>query len=408
MNPQTQARHLALYRDGLLHDTVPFWMKHGLDREFGGLRNYLDADGSVYNDDKAVWQTGRFAWLTGLLYNDVEKRPEWLEASRSCVEFLERHCFDTDGRIFFQVTRDGRPLRKRRYIDTESFGVMALSEYALAIGDDARRRRAIDVYKLILQHYRHPDLLPPKYFPQTRGFRGHGGTMMLFAITQQLRRLGEDPLYDSVIDEATRNVRELFMHPEIPALLETVAPDGSQLPGPVGRCVNPGHAIETAWFLMEEGDHRGDRSLIDTGCTILDWSLALGWDEKFGGLLNFVDVEGKPLEQYEHDMKFAWPHNEAIVACLMAYLLTGKAEYATWYERIHDWAYAHFPDREHGDWFKYLHRDGTISSTAKGTHWVSCFHLPRMQWKCWRLLERALGSGPEGKAGQVSTTAAAR
>jgi N-acylglucosamine 2-epimerase len=138
---------------------------------------------------------------------------------------------------------------------------------------------------------------------------------------------------------------------------------------------------------MEEYRHRKDKKLLDNACLILDWSLELGWDQEFGGLLYFVDIEGKPPPQYEHDMKLWWPHNEALYACLLAHHLTGQDKYEQWYEKLHHYAYAHFPDHQHGEWFKYLHRDGTVSSTVKGNRWAGPFHLPRMQYNCSTLLE---------------------
>ena len=378
---------IQTHRDGLLKDTVPFWLRHGLDSECGGLLNYLGADGSVLHTDKAVWIQSRFAWLMALLYNEVEQRGEWLDASRTCIEFLERHCFDTDGRMFFEVTRDGRPLRKRRYLFTETFGAIAFSEYARATGDRQRLERAKDLYRLIIRYYENPGLLPPKVFPQTRQMKSHAMPMILLATTQQLRRNGDDPLYERTIQDSFTQVFDHFMRPDLEALLENVGPNGKLLEGPEGRVITPGHAIETSWFIMEEGRHRGDRALIEKACTILDWSLEWGWDREFGGLLYYVDVEGKPPEQYEHDMKLWWPHTEALYATLLAHHLTGEKRYEEWYERIHEWSYQRFPDPEHGEWFKYLHRDGTLSSTAKGTRWAGPFHLPRMQLYCWKLLE---------------------
>lgn len=64
-----------------------------------------------------------------------------------------------------------------------------------------------------------------------------------------------------------------------------------------------------------------------------------------------------------------------------------EKKYEEWYERIHEWAYSHFPDKKNGEWYKYLHRDGTISSTVKGNRWGGPFHLPQMQLYCWKLLE---------------------
>ena len=381
---------LAVYRDGLLNDTVPFWMKHTIDREYGGFLNFLDQDGSVVNTDKPVWVLGRFIWLMSALYNRVEKKAEWLETAKHGIDFIEKHCFDTDGRMFYEVTRDGRPLRKRRYLFTETFGVIAFSEYSLAAGDEERLDRARSLYRLLIRYSQNPELLPPKIYPQTRQAKSHAMAMILLATTQQLRRTGDDPLYEEVINHSLEEVFRDFMHEDVKAVFETVGPNGERLDSPEGRSIVPGHAIETAWFIMEEGRHRKDDALIEKACTILDWMLDWGWDPKYGGLLYYVDVEGKPCEPYEHDMKLWWPHNEAIYACLLAYRLTGKKKYEEWFEKIHEWSYSHFPDRKNGEWFKYLHRDGTVSSTLKGNRWGGPFHLPRMQLNCWKLLEEML------------------
>jgi N-acylglucosamine 2-epimerase len=94
-------------------------------------------------------------------------------------------------------------------------------------------------------------------------------------------------------------------------------------------------------------------------------------------------------------MKFWWPQNEAIIATLLAYQLTGEARYAQWHERIHDWAYDHFPDPEFGEWYGYLHRDGSPVHRAKGTLWKGPFHLPRMQLVCWQILQEMKSENPE-------------
>lgn len=396
MTPERIDELIEVYRDGLLNSTMPFWQRHNQDREGGGFYNYLDADGSVLSTDKPVWVQGRYTWLTALLYNQVGPRPEWLELSRHGIEFLEKHCFDDAGRMFYEVTRDGRPLRQRRYLYTETFGVIAFAEYALASGDEARLAKAKELYRLLLHYHRTPGLLPPKGYPGTRPAKSHAMPMILLATSQQLRKTGDDPLYEEVIDQSIHEVTEHFMRYDESALLETVGPNGERIDSPDGRCVNPGHAIETAWFLMSEGRHRGEKGLIEKACVILDWSLELGWDKEFGGILYFVDVEGKPCLQYEHDMKLWWPHNESIYACLLAYHLTGDEKYAHWHAKVHDWAYAHFPDPEHGAWLKYLHRDGSVSSTVKGNAWAGPFHVPRMQLYCWQLLEEMQRQGAQG------------
>src|SRR5512137_2128112 len=117
----------ALYRGTLLEDVIPFWLRHGLDREQGGFLTALDRDGTVIDTDKSVWFQGRGAWMLATLYNTVERREDYLAGARSGVEFLRRHCFAPDGKLYFTVTRDGRPLRMRRYVYSESFAAIAFA-----------------------------------------------------------------------------------------------------------------------------------------------------------------------------------------------------------------------------------------------------------------------------------------
>ena len=98
----------------------------------------------------------------------------------------------------------------------------------------------------------------------------------------------------------------------------------------------------------------------------------------------------KAPEPYEHELKLWWPHNEALYALLLAHHLTGDAKWSDWYERVHEWAFAHFPDKVNGEWFGYLRRDGTVSNTVKSNHWKGPFHLPRMQLYGWKILEEMI------------------
>jgi N-acylglucosamine 2-epimerase len=188
------------------------------------------------------------------------------------------------------------------------------------------------------------------------------------------------------IDRSIAEIERDFMKPEHEAVMETVAPDGGVIDHFDGRMLNPGHAIECAWFILHEGRLRGDPRLVRLGLTILDWMWQRGWDDEFGGLFYFRDLHGLPVQEYWHDMKFWWPHNEAIIATLLAWQLTGDRKYARWHRMAHDWSFAHFPDREFGEWYGYLHRDGRVSVRLKGNMWKGPFHLPRMLWYCWRLL----------------------
>jgi N-acylglucosamine 2-epimerase len=385
------------YRHALLDDILPFWLTHGLDHEHGGFMHWLERDGSIYNTDKNIWvQCRSGVWIFARLHNAVARgaipgvqlRPEYLAAAAGAMAFVTKHAFDWDGRMFFLVTRDGRPLRKRRYLFAESFGVIACTEYFKATGDEWYLRRADEIYKLMVSYYRTPGALPPKVVPQTRQLKSHAMPMVLVATTQEIRQVRADPLYGAVVDDALDQILHQFWQPEDRVLLENVGPHGERMDSPEGRVINPGHAIESSWFILREAEQRGDKALLKAGLEILDANLERGWDPEYGGILYFLDVAGRPPDQLEWDQKLWWPHAEALYATLYAHYLTGEARYLDWFEKIHAWTFAHFPDPEYGEWFGYLHRDGSVLLPLKGNNWKGFFHVPRALMLSLELLEK--------------------
>jgi N-acylglucosamine 2-epimerase len=387
----------AQYRHALLDDIIPFWLEHGLDREYGGFLHWLDRDGSVYNTDKNIWVQCRSAvWILARLYNTVargaipgvELRREWLDAATSAMDFVMKYAFDWDGRMYFLVTRDGKPLRKRRYLFAESFGVIACTEYFKATGDEKYLQRAVEIYRLMLSYHRTPGALPPKVFPQTRRMKSHAMPMVLVATTQEIRQVHSDPLYQEVMDDSLDQIFHHFWKPEDRVLLENVGLNGERMDSPDGRVINPGHAIESSWFIMREAEQRQDKALLRAALEILDANLERGWDPEYGGILYFLDVAGRPPDQLEWDQKLWWPHSEALYATLYAHYLTGEAKYLDWFEKIHAWTFSHFPDSEYGEWFGYLHRDGSVLLPLKGNNWKGFFHVPRALMLALELLEK--------------------
>lgn len=385
------------YKRQLLEDTVPFWFPRSYDYEHGGFLLMQDADGSLIDDDKAVWIQGRATWLLATLYHTVEQRPEWLEGAKLGYEFLLRHCFDEDGQMFFHVTRDGRPIRKRRYFFSETFAVIACAAYAQASGDKEAAQYARNIFGKCLDYASGKTLLQPKY-TSTRPSIGIGIPMIMTNTAQQLRDTIGDNRCDETIATWIEDIKALFVKDDIRCVMEQVAPDGSIIDHIDGRTLNPGHAIEGAWFILHEAKIRGNRpEWIQLGCRMLDYMWERGWDNEHGGILYFRDVYGKPVQEYWQDMKFWWPQNEAIIATLLAYVLTGNEKYARWHRQIHDYAYTNFHDINHGEWYGYLHRDGRVAQTAKGNLFKGPFHLPRQEWYCYQLLENYLKNDTDAK-----------
>lgn len=369
------------YKNDLTQNIMPFWLKHGLDRQHGGVYTCLNRDGSLMDTTKSVWFQGRFAFICAFAYNNIEKNEEWLRAAKSTLDFIEKHCFDDDGHMYFSVTADGKPLRKRRYVFSETFAAIAMSEYALATSDRNYADKAMKIFSDTQRFLTTPGFLTPKFEPEVK-LQSHSIVMILINVGSRIRAVIDDPKLTVQIDNSIEKLRRYFMHPEFKALLETVGPDGEFINTNMTRTINPGHCLETAWFIMEEARLRGwDKNLMDTALTIFNWSWDWGWDKLYGGIINFRDCKNLPPQDYSQDMKFWWPQCEAIIASLYAYLGTGDEEYLYRHQRISEWTYAHFPDAEFGEWYGYLHRDGTVAQPAKGNLFKGPFHIPRMMIK---------------------------
>lgn len=378
------------YKRDLTENIMPFWTEHGWDKVNGGVYTCLDRDGSLMDSTKSVWFQGRFAFICAYAYNNVEKNPVWLEAAKSTLDFIEKHCFDKNGRMYFSVTADGKPLRMRRYVFSETFAAIAMSEYALATGEQKYAERAMQIFEDTQRFLTTPGILAPK-FEETVQLQSHSIIMILINVGSCIRKVINDPKLTQQIDDSIAKLKKYFMHPEFKCLLETVGMNGEFVDTNMTRTINPGHCIETSWFIFEEAKLRNwDKDMTDMALQIFDWSWDWGWDKQYGGIINFKDCKNLPPQDYSQDMKFWWPQCETIIASLYAYLATGDDEYIYKHQRISEWTYAHFPDNELGEWYGYLHRDGTVAQPAKGNLFKGPFHIPRMMVKAYSLCQEIL------------------
>jgi N-acylglucosamine 2-epimerase len=147
------------------------------------------------------------------------------------------------------------------------------------------------------------------------------------------------------------------------------------------------------WFIMDLGERKGDKALIERAKDITLHTLEYAWDAQYGGILYFMDIKGYPPQQLEWDQKLWWVHVETLIALLKGYLLTGDERCWTWFEKVHKWTWEHFPDPEFGEWFGYLNRQGEPLLTLKGGKWKGCYHVPRGLYQCWKTLERLNNKG---------------
>lgn len=364
-----------------------FWLKNGIDRVNGGVYTCLDRKGRVYSTDKSVWMQGRCGWTFARMCNQYGNRKEWLEASKSCLDFLENHCINHEAgdRLYFTVTADGKPLRQRRYYFSESFYIIANIEYYGATGDKVCLERARKYYDMLYALnnglMKDPTGLGSKTITETRSGRALADPMIFLNTTAIMRKFDPEnkEKYDKYSAECANDIIKYHYKPDLKCTLETVAPDGTpMLDFTAGRVVNPGHDIECSWFLIEEAEYTNNAEMLEAAKGVYECALAGGWDNEFGGILMFIDCLGNPPEAYEHDMKLWWPHNELMIASLMLYRNTGNEKHLETFERTREYCMQVFSDREYGEWYGYLRRDGIPTEpSTKGSTFKGPFHVPR-------------------------------
>lgn len=394
MKKEEIKKYLELYKSELFDYCIPFWLKYGQDKEYGGLINCLDKEGKVYSTDKSVWLQGRCAWMYSYLYNNFDKNKEYLQFSKSCLDFLDKYCFDTDGRMYFLVTKDGKPLRKRRYFFSETFYVMAAIEYYKATGEKEYLDKARKVYDLVWKIFVSPNNDPfqiyPKVNPSVRSTKAMASPMIILNINYIMRSI--DCERTDLYNEHAKNcIKEIKFHynKDLHGMFESIGSDNSfNLEVSTERIINPGHDLECSYFLTQEALYSEDKDLLEFSKIVFVDAINRGWDIEYGGIKYFVDALGLPVEAYEHDMKLWWTHNEGINASLLLYKVTGDEYYHDWFVKLTDYAFSHFSEHEYGEWYGYLRRDGKVTEPpCKGHTYKGPFHVMRSLATVIKLLE---------------------
>lgn len=371
-----------LYRDALLEDVIPFWERHSVDWEQGGYFTCLDREGKVYDTDKFTWLQAREVWTFAMLYNRLQKNEAWLEIARHGAAFLAKHGMDEEGNWYFSLDRHGRPLVQPYNVFSDCFAAMAFSQYALASGDERAGEVALNAYRNVLRRKDNPKGKYSKAVPGTRPLRTLAIPMILANLSLEMAWLLQDQMLDEVVQTSVSEVMNVFLDQQQGLLYENVAPDGSHVDCFDGRLINPGHGIEAMWFIMDIAQRNGDRALVEKAVDVILRILDFAWDQEYGGLYYFMDVQGHPPQQLEWDQKLWWVHLESLVALAMGYRLTGREECWEWYQKVHEYAWPRFADPEYGEWFGYLNRRGEVFLNLKGGKWKGCFHVPRALYIC--------------------------
>ena len=375
------------YKTELLDSILPFWMKHSLDQQNGGFFTCLDQFGHVYDTDKFIWLQGRQVWCFAYMYNNIEKKQEWLDIAKHGADFLIKHGRDEEGNWYFSLTAEGKPLVQPYNIFSDCFATMAFAALDKASPSEEYKKIALTTFDNIIARRQNTKGKYNKNFPGTRSLKNFSLPMILCNLSLELEHIIGKEKVNELVPDIIHEVMEVFYQPKLGLVLENVNVDGSFADCFEGRLMNPGHTIEAMWFIMDLGIRLNDKSLIDKSVTIMLNTLEYGWDKEYGGIFYFLDIQGHPPQQLEWDQKLWWVHVEALVALAKGFQHTGDLRCKEWFEKVHDYTWSHFKDEQYGEWFGYLNRRGEVLLPLKGGKWKGCFHIPRSLYQVWKTLE---------------------
>ncbi|HVZ64651.1 MAG TPA: AGE family epimerase/isomerase [Lacunisphaera sp.] len=381
----------------LRRNILPFWSEHVVDRAagtfVGSLTNDLVADRTV---ERGALLTSRLLW-TFAAASRAGREPAWLEvADLAQADLMTRFHDGRNGGFFWSIGADGAVLQDRKQIYGQAFAIYALTEYHAATGRRAPLDHAIATFRLLERHARD---------------RRHGGYFEAFArdwspiADVRLSDIDQnDPKSQNTmlhVMEAYTNLLRVWPDPELHAALAELV--GVMLDRVVDAAtahlglffsedwkrrsdrISYGHDIEASWLLTEAAAVLGDPALLartrQLAGRIADVTLAEGIDAD-GGVFNL----GSPAGLVDANKEW-WPQAEAVVGFLNAHEISGDDRYLAAALRSWDFIARHLIDRNHGEWFRGVTRDGkVIASFAKVSFWKCPYHNGRMALEAGRRL----------------------
>lgn len=378
---------LTLYRSELLDRTIPFWLQYGIDWRNGGICTCIADDGKVLSGDKYVWSQLRALWTFSALYNRIERKQAYLDAATHIFNFIKQFGRNEKGDWYFCLDQTGKPLFDgATSIYCDGFAIYGFAEFAAATGNSEAIGLARAAYENVQPRLAVPGSYQTHPLPIPVGAKAHGISMIFSLVFTELGDLlNEADILTAGLEHANQ-VMNVFLRPTHRRLYEFVRLDDALMDTPPGRVVNPGHAIESMWFMLHIFQHIGDEARVRQAIDAIKWHLELGWDEEFGGLFLARDAEGSFWEN-KWDMKIWWPHTEALYALLLAYSICKEQWCLDWFERVHDYAFNHFPVPTYGEWIQNLDRQGRKLETTVALPVKDPFHLARSLIYCVGVLE---------------------
>lgn len=361
-------------------EMLDYWVERAIDWDEGGIMTCLDRDGSLWNTVKPGWFQGRSLFSFAKGYNDIKKNPEWLRACHKLYDFICKHVYipgDPHGHMYFMLDKQGNGFKSADDLFTETFALMGMAEYYKATGDEEVLQRVRRIYDESLQfYYRNPRFFEDGSLSIEKEKMPLSWCMMCLCSVQTMR--GCDPEreaeYSGFLREVCEDVYRYYYNEKLNMIVELDYDP-------------PGHTCEVLWFMLAEGLYQKDEKLVRHMAEMTALLMEKTYDFENGGLPLFKSFFDLPDRTEGWDIRRWWVQVELMLALIYSWAGTKDEKFLQWYRMVHEYVFAHFPDRMYGEWYGYIRQNGTPATDVKGDELKGPYHLPRCFIAIYNLLD---------------------
>lgn len=383
------------YRKALLDRFVPNMDKYVVDHELGGFMCALNiATRKLESTDKRAWYEGRGIWTYSFLYNNIEKKPEYLTIAKKSIDFITKLLPEDDKFFPGSFTREGVPRSKGEGdIYGNLFVAEGLAEYAKATGE----KRYFDLARKILMkavaRYDRPDF-SYAYRAEKRepGARILGHWMILISLCTQLLKQQPDAEIQALADRCVDVVMNHHINPKFLLVNEAISHDYKILDDKIAsQYADIGHGCETFAFIMAYAVFRRNAALFHAAAGQFKKHVTVAADPVYGGY--FRVLENTDSNTYILP-KVRWLQEEILIGCLLLIEHTGDPWAVKCYMETDAYITEKFTHPEYAFIVDNGNRQMDKPSEVRAEH----YHHPRQLMVCMLAMDRILkrGGKPSG------------
>ena len=391
---------------------LPWWQRHGVDAEHGGVFTVFDNAGRRTSTDKYTWSQGRWAWLCARLARDARlgvvdlAADEWSGYALGTARFIATRTLLPGPTTAHLTTQAGTPIplgesgETAVSVLTDLFAALGLAGAAALLGPEgtegAERADWLRQAHALLDHATArlaARTAPSEPYPVHPGFQDLAGFMLRLHVATELHAVdGSSEAADIAVEAAAGLVRGASAMWRADDWWEFRPDDAADTDTLLARHRTPGHLVETAWMLLDAAQRiDGVADLVPPWLPdLVDHALTLGWDDEQGGMLRYVDCAGgAPTgrllgdDRYEAlvtdswDTKLWWVHVEAMFAARTFDQAYPGRGFAAWESRLTDYTLATFPDPDGQEWLQVRDRAGRPLDRVVALPVKDPFHIAR-------------------------------